>query len=127
MKRHVTRHAVILFIILATACTHAPSSLSPAGVVDFNQTRLIKGLDLFMDMAFAAEAVTPPRVSPLNATRIRDYHQVAVRTILKRDAGWQVQVFTGLEGVVATLAPAEQQTLEVYITLLKTLLQEVSQ
>jgi len=125
MRRHVTRHALLLLLVLATACTHAPPSLSPAGVVDFNQTRLIKGLDVFMDIAFAGEAVTPPKVSPQNATRIRDYHQVAVRTILKRDAGWQAQVATGLDGVVATLTPTEQQILAPYVALLKTVLQEV--
>ena len=114
---------LMLALTLAPGCSKAPPSLSPAGVADFNATRVIKGLDGLMDVAIAAEAQKLLTVA--TTRRVVEYHQVAVKVIAARPAGWSAQVLTGLDGTVATFSPGEQQILSAYVALVKTLLQEV--
>lgn len=118
------RLALVLAVtLLAAACASAPPNLSPTGVADFTATRVIKGLDGLMDVAIAAEAQKLLTVA--TTRRVVEYHQVAVKVIVARPAGWSAQVLTGLDGTVATFSPGEQQMLSAYVALVKALLKEV--
>jgi hypothetical protein len=124
---HRTRTLILLLCLVhAPACVHAPPTLSPAGVTAFNNTRVIKGLDLVRDTAIEANAQIPPLLSTATTRTIVTYHRSAVIVIHGTPNGWQATVLTGLDETVTHLTPAEKQLLAPYFTLVKVLIQEVS-
>lgn len=124
--------AVVLAVLLASCSSlssggaSAPIGLSKQGTAAFNNTRVIKGLDLLRDTATAANAQTPPLLSTDTTRKIVLYHQAAIKTIDAVSSGWQATVLAGLDDVIKTLAPKEQQLLAPYIALVKTIIAEVA-
>jgi len=124
-QRSLMAALAILMVVQLIACAKAPPNLSPAGVTAFNQTRVVKGLDLLRDTAVSANAQLPPLVTTDTTRKIVQYHQAALLTIQASADGWKAAVAAGLDGATASLSSVEQQTLAPYIALVKTILQAV--
>jgi hypothetical protein len=120
------RTMVILFLLIATSCAKAPPSLSPVGVQAFNNTRVIKALDLVRDTAIDANAQVPPLVSTVTTRKIVTYHRSAIIIIHGTPNGWKATVLTGLDETVKNLPPAEAALVAPYVTLVKVIIEEVS-
>jgi len=119
------RYLVIVALVVSAACASAPPTLSPVGLRAFTQTRVVKGLDAFRDVAIAAADQQPPLVSRAVTNTIVDYHQATLQTMTALGSSWATVARTGLDAVTATLTPAEQAVLAPYVALVKTLLAEV--
>jgi hypothetical protein len=116
---------LVLFSLVPAACAPPPPTLTPPGIVAFQTTRVVKGLDAFRDVAIAANAQTPPLISDATTGKIVRYHQATLLTIQTIPGAWQTTAQTGLTALVATFSPAEQQTLAPYVALVKTVIAEV--
>lgn len=118
--------ALVLFVVApSVGCRHAPPTLSPEATTAFQNTQIQQPLDLLRDLAVNAHAQTPPLLSEAATRKIVTYHQAAITTLHTRAQGWQATLLTGLTDLTATLAPAEQQLLAPYLTLVRTVLQGV--
>jgi hypothetical protein len=134
VKRSQMRHLAVavwmLFIVTVVsttsqvACTHAPPTLSPVAQQQFNNTRVVKALDLIRDTAIDANAQVPPLMST-NATRIVvTFHRSALVTINASTSGWKATVLQSLDELVKdkALLPTEVQRITPYVALAKTLI-----
>ena len=110
-----------------TSCAKAPPTVTtPQGVTAFQNLQIVKALDAVRDIAVDANAQQPPILST-NATRtVVTWHKSALLTLNARQAGWQGLLATSLDEVVSHLSPKEQQLLTPYVTLAKTIVQEVT-
>lgn len=127
MRHRATRVTVILLAIgLLTACAHAPANLSPQGVVAWQATRVIAALDVVRDIAVDANKTTPPALSTDTTRKIVTWHRAALTVVHQSPQGWRATVTTTLTELLRTLSEAERHTLQPYVTLLVTVLQEVS-
>ena len=105
------------------SCTHPPPSLSAAGQLDFNKTRVLKALDLVRDTAIDAEAA---HLIPTDDTRqIVTWHKSAVSVVDVAGTGWKVTVTTTIDQTVSHLSSTAQTKLAPYVALLKALIGEV--
>lgn len=105
----------------ATACNHAPPNLSPAAAKNFNNTRVIKSLDLLRDAAITANAQTPPLLSTATTRKVVNFHRFALKTIDASQDGWRAGVSVALFQLMSdpSLLPAEAQELQKYFNLAK--------
>jgi hypothetical protein len=109
-------------LLLAAACTHAPPTLSPQGVHDFNTLRVIKALDLLRDTAIDANKQTPPLLTTATTRKIVNYHKFAVMTLDASGAGAKAGVSSALAQLIAdpSLTPPELALVQPYYALVKT-------
>ena len=121
----LNRALLIGVVVWLSACASAPPNLSPAGVTAFNNTRVVKGLDLVRDTAITANAQTPPLVSTDTTRKIVTYHRSALLVIRDVPTGWKASVLTGLDETVKNLPGNEAQLFAPYVALVKTLIQEI--
>ena len=121
----------ILLALTFVGCASAPPNLSPAATLAWNNTRVIRGLDVLRDSAIEANKQISPEGTPLlseaTTRKVVLYHASAITTIHATSSGWKAAVLTGLDEVVKDLPPKERAQLAPYVTLLKTILQGVSQ
>jgi len=114
-----------LALLAVSSCTNnPPPNLSPAGVAAFNNTRIIKGIDVLRDVAILANAQNPPLITEANTRKLVTWHRSALLLINSSTAGWPATVQTGLDELLKDLPPAESRTLGPYVALVKTLLGE---
>lgn len=123
-KHHRLIPLVLLTLALAS-CVHAPPTLSPAATVAFNNTRVIKGLDLLRDTVVGANAQVPPLVATETARKVVLYHQTALTVMQAAQAGWQAAVLAGLNRLAADLPAKDRPVVAPYVALVKTILAEV--
>ena len=116
---------LLLCVFLFTGCASAPPQLGPAATAAYHKTQAIKALDLLRDTAIAANAQTPPLVSTADTRQVVLYHQSALRLMDAASAGWPALVRTALDETLVHLAPEARQTLQPYVALVQTVLQEV--
>ncbi len=116
---------ILAFCLTLSACASAPLNLSPAGQTAFQNTRVIKGLDLIRDTAVSANAQIPPLVSTDTTRKIVTYHRSALLIIRDVPNGWKASVLTGLDETVKDLPAKEAQLIAPYVALVKTLVQEI--
>lgn len=122
-----TRDWLVLIIValLTVGCAKAPPNLSPAGARDFQNTRVIKTLDLIRDTAQDANAQTPPLVSTNTARTITQWHRSALLIIDATRSGWCVTVKASTAETFKNLDAAAQRLLSPYFSLASTLFNEV--
>lgn len=129
MKTRALLVTFMLFFALGLAgqqgCTKAPPTLSPAGVVAFQNHQVQRALDLIRDTAHDANATVPPVLSTDTARKVTLWHKSAITILHARGEGWREIVKTSLEGLERSLPDAEKAKLTPYIALAKTLLSEV--
>src|SRR5690349_18119193 len=113
-------------LTLSVGCTHPPPTLSPQARTAFQNTRVIKGLDLLRDTAIDANAQVPPQLSEVTTRKVVTYHRSALLIIHASGSGWQSAVQTGLDELLRDLPPVDQTLLTPYVTLLKVILSEVT-
>jgi len=113
------KRLVLLPLLVMLACTHAPPNLSPQGTAAFNNTRVIKTLDLLRDAAIDANAQTPPLLQTSTTRKIVSFHQLALKTIDASQTGWMSAVGVALFQLRSdpSLLPAEVQFLRPYFDL----------
>lgn len=118
---------IVLLALAAASCTHAPPTLSPAAQVQFNDTRVVKALDLVRDTAIDANAQTPPLFSTSATRVVVTFHRAALQIINASQSGWQAAILQALDGLQknAQLLPAEVQRLAPYVALVKVLIQSL--
>ena len=108
------------------ACAKAPPSLTPVGVTAFQNLQVLKALDVIRDIAVDGNTTVPPVFTTDTTRKVVTWHKAAITTLNARGAGWPQTLAAGLDGVLSGLPAAEKQTLLPYVTLAKTILQEVS-
>ncbi len=124
MKRLLLLCTLLTFA--PVGCATAPPNLGPVAIRDFHKTRVIKGLDLLRDFAIDAEAQTP-KVLPTATTRtIVQYHESALKIIASTDTGWVSAVKTSLNEAVGRLPESDRPKVAPYVTLVITILDEVT-
>lgn len=117
---------VLCLVLFAPACAqNAPPNLSPAGVVAWQATKVIKALDVIRDVAVDAEATAPPLLSHATMLKIVAWHKAAITTAHAAPAGWGDIIRSSLRSTRDLLSPAERQQLGPYFALAETLLNEV--
>lgn len=126
MIRKVRASCVVLLLFSLVSCASAPRSLSPVGVQDYNNTRVIKALDLVRDTAVDANAQIPQLLSEAATRKIVTYHRSALVTINATKSGWRSTVLAGLDEAVKDLPPQQAALVAPYVALVKTIVQEVS-
>lgn len=118
--------AAAILLVLAAGCTPAPPNLSPQAVSAFNNTRVIKALDLLRDTAVEAEKQQPQVLSTAATRQVVEAHKSALLVIRAADSGWGPTVIVLLDRLLATLPAADRPTVEPYVTLAKTVVTEVT-
>lgn len=119
---------LILFLlipVLFVSCAKAPPNLTPQSQIEFNKTRVIKGLDVLRDIAIASNNLTPPQLSTASTRLIVNYHTSAIYLISNNSIGWESKVEALLTEVNKNLNESERTLLSPYIMLLSTVLAEV--
>ena len=111
-------------LLLAISCTHAPPTLSPQGTQAFNNTRVIKTLDLLRDAAINANAQTPPLLSTPTTRKIVNFHTLALKAIDASQTGWMSAVSVALFQLRSdpSLLPQEIQFLQPYFDVAKSVI-----
>lgn len=112
-------------LVLFYGCAKAPPALSPTGRAAFQATRVVAALDVLRNFAIDAEAQTPKVLSTDTTRKIVLYHRGAIRTIGAVPQHWNGVVDTGLTELLAALSADERQRLAPYITLIRTIMNEV--
>jgi hypothetical protein len=105
------------------SCTHPPPSLSAAGQLDYNKTRVLKALDLVRDTAIDAEAAH--LIATEDTRQIVLWHKSAVSVVEVAGTGWKATVTTTLDQVLSHLSTAAQTKLGPYVALLKALIGDI--
>ena len=122
--RHVKRLLIPLWLlVLLAACAAPPAILTPESRVAFQNTRVIKGLDLLRDMA--VDANDHQMLSTDSTRKVVVWHQTALRIIHASGTGWKSAVGTSLDELMTALPAADKAKLSAYAALIKTLLTEV--
>jgi hypothetical protein len=106
-------------------CAKAPPTLSPVSSVKFEQTRIIKGLDVLRDIAVSANQQIPPVLPETTTRAVVTWHRSALVLIDGYGAGWATTVGASLDEVIKNLPPPQQATLAPYVALVHTILNEV--
>lgn len=117
---------VVLALALATSwCAPPPPQLSPEAVTAFHATRVVRTIDIVMDLAIDAHAQKPPLISTDNTRKIVTWCEAALKTIAASPGGWKPSVLSGLDQLEQTIPPAEWAHIEIYVKLLRTVIAEV--
>lgn len=122
-----TKRLIVPFLLLlAVACATAPPVLTPQANQAWQNTRVIKGLDLLRDTAIDANAQQPPLISTDVTRKIVTWHQSALRIIQASGSGWASAVRTSLNELTAALPVEDRARLAPYLSLIQSLLNEVA-
>lgn len=124
---HVFRNPafMLLFVLLAAGCAKAPPTLSPSGAAAFNALRVVRVLDLVRDTAIDAHAQTPPLIATEHTRAIVRWHAATLKTIAAVPDGWRATVLAGLVTLEQDLPPDVWAKIAIYVTLVRTVIQEV--
>lgn len=130
MIRQLIAHSLLVLSLIgpisAVDCAHAPPNLSPEAVVAFNNTRIIKGLDLLRDTAVDGNKTVPPVISEATMLRVVTAHRSALIVVHTLGTDWKATVETSLDELLVNLPAAEATILKPYITLTKVVIDEVA-
>jgi hypothetical protein len=124
IRSRVLLVVLAMAISSATACQKAPPNLSPVGVTAFNNTRVIKALDLLRDTAVDANAQVPPLLTTEITGKVVRYHKLAI-TGLHDGVATPSTLKAGLDDLVTDLPVKYSQLLSPYVGLIKTVIDEV--
>ena len=119
------------FLLLAVLCIsgmgascnpkQAPPNLTPEAVVAFQNTQVLKNLDLVRDMAISAENAG---LLSRNTTRqVVLWHRASISLLHARSAGWQDKIVDGvraMQSANSALTDGEKDVLAPYFGLIKT-------
>ncbi len=114
-----------LALLALPGCVVTPPHLSPAASWAFNETRIIKSLDVLRDVVVDANAQKPPLVREAFMLATVKYHRSALVIIHAHALGWQSMVNQGTDELVKHVPANEAQLMKPYAVLLKVILNEV--
>ncbi len=117
--------AAMVIALYQVACAAPPPNLTPAAVVAFRQTEIVKDLDRVRDVANDAHHTAPPLLTAEVTKEIVTWHQTAIRLVHDRSANWQSAVLQGLNELQRHLSEHDRQLLAPYLVAVRTLLAEV--
>lgn len=103
-----------------------PPNLSPTGAREWQETRVIKALDLARDIAVEANTTMPPLLNQDTTRRVVLYHETALHAIHAAAAGWQAVAQSLTTDLSKTLTSAEQTTLRPYLSSIQAILKELT-
>lgn len=122
--RQVRRVSVLLVLVavlgVSLRCAPPPPNLTPQASVAFQNTEVLKTLDLIRDLA--VDGAHTGVISRKDALLITDWHTAAIHVLDARNSNYAVQIATGLDQVLAQLSPPVHQRFAPYLTLLRTVL-----
>lgn len=124
MRKRVWLSLTVVVLLMA-GCAHTPPNLSPTGARDFQNTRIIKTLDLIRDTAQDANAQTPPLITTKTASVITQWHRSALLVIDATRSGWCPAVRASTAETFRNLDAASQHLLSPYFSLASTIFSEV--
>lgn len=124
MRRQI-RLSLLVVLLVLPGCASTPSGLTPAGVTAFNSHRLQDALDVVRNIAQSAATQSPPVVSQDTANTVTRWHLSAITIIHSAASGWQATLTTSLDELLKALPAADAALLRPYVTLAKTIIQEV--
>src|ERR1700690_709747 len=78
---------VLCVLIGSSACAPPPPNLTPQAAQAFQNTRVIKGLDVLRDFAIDANAATPPVLSTAVTRKVVLFHESALKIINAAGSG----------------------------------------
>jgi hypothetical protein len=125
MKRLCLLLVLCLGLVAVPACATTPvtANLSPTGLAEYNQTRVIKVLDVIRDAAIDGEKFGV--FSHTDTVNVVTYHKSAVQVIAAGASGWKAAVQTGLDETLKHLTPSARTKVGPYAPLVTALLQEI--
>lgn len=126
MKYLLLLVALTLSIGCSDGCAKAPPNLTPEASAAFRGLQVVKALDVLREVAIEANKQTPPLLSEDVTRKVVTYHQSAVKVIQASPGGWVPAVQTGLDELLKDLPQKEKALLTPYVTLLKTVIAEVT-
>jgi len=112
-------------LALIAGCATPPPNLTPAAVVAFRQTEIIRDLDRVMEVANDAHHTVPPLLSAEVALEVVNWHQTAVDLVHNKGANWQAAAMQGLDELQRKLSAHDRQILAPYLSAVRVLLTEV--
>ena len=119
--------AIVAFaVILAIGCAKVPPDLTPEASKAFKGAQVVKALDVLRDTAIAAHAQAPPLLSEDATRKVVTYHQSVVKTLQAMPEGWVAFAQKGLDELLTDLPSRERNLLTPYVTLVKTVIAEVT-
>lgn len=107
------------------SCAKAPPNLTPEANLAFQNTRVIKGLDLLRDTAIDAHEATPPLLSIETTRKVVLAHESSLKVMQTMGFGWKPVVAQTMKELPQNLPPKEQKLLEPYLNLVGFLLQGI--
>jgi len=114
-----------LVVMLVSSCAVPPPTLSPVGVADFKATQALEALALVRNIAIAAHATTPPLISEKTTGAVVSWHRSTIIVVNAREPGWEGRVLAALTELEQQLAATERARFVPYLTLARTVVQEV--
>jgi hypothetical protein len=117
---------IVELLVAAPSCAKAPPDLTPEASVAFKGTQVVKALDLLRDTSVTANAQVPPVLSEDVTRKVVLYHQSTVKIIQASPSGWVTAAQQGLDELTKNLSASDKATLVPYVTLVKTVLAEVT-
>lgn len=116
---------VVALALTVPACAPPPPTLSPKGVLAFQETRVVKALDIFRDFAVDANAQTPPIIDTATTRKVVTWHESALKIVQASNAGWQTTVSVSLDEALKDVPPAMAAKIAPYVSLVKAALKEI--
>lgn len=126
MRRVYGALLVVAFLLSPVGCVKAPPNLSPQASVAFSNARVQKALDLIRDTVDDGSKTVPPVFSVSLDKQVATWHESAIMIVHERAAGWKAAVLKSLDELQKNLLVVDKKNLAVYITLAKTVLNEVA-
>jgi hypothetical protein len=117
--------ALLFTVPVLSSCAANPVPVSPATQAVVAATQVIKALDVVRDTAIDLNATVPPILSTAVTTKIINFHESAVKTIMAVPGGWKSTVLAAIGQLQGSLTPAEFDHIAPYVTLVQTLIASV--
>jgi len=125
IKQYVFNFIVASIVAAGIGCAKAPPNLTPAAQTAFKQTQIIKALDMIRDTAIAANATVPPLLNVKTTGTVVTWHWATIVVVHSAAQGWQAAALKSLDELGTNLAATDRPHLVPYITLARTLVEEV--
>lgn len=125
MKRALQHRALLMTVLMLTVscAAHAPATLSPAGVANWQANEAVVAIGTLQRAAIALNAVQKceasgpcaPLLSDQNTRHVVDAVEVALKTIERVPDGWKAAANAAIDAINATLDAAGQGKLRGYL------------
>lgn len=127
MNRLLLSLVCVLFLLGGSVgCSdHLPPNLTPQAQQAWYVNKVIKALDVVMDVAIAGNATDPPQISTSDTRVIVEWHQDAIKVAHAAVGNWRDAVDLSLDDALKHLSAKTRSQVLPYAELVRVLLKEV--